>query len=83
MLDILFLGARAVQQRLTALQLRVDALEAAQLTFLTERNALLTALAASESRLRAMLSRAERTAAPQKDSPTALDAAVLTRKGYS
>ncbi len=83
MLDILFWGARRLQQQVTALQLRVDALESAQMTHLVERNALLTSLTSTESRLRAMLSRAERTAAPQKDTATALDAAVLNRKGYS
>jgi len=83
MLDILFLGARALKQRVDELQRRVDALEASALTHMVERNTLITHLSASEARLRAMLTRAEKVTAPKNDNGhSPLDAAVLNRKGW-
>lgn len=66
-----------------ALQRRVEALEAAQVTFNLERNHLITLITSSENRLRAMLGRAEKLAAPPAAADHShLDRALAARKGF-
>lgn len=63
-----------------ALQRRVDALEGERAALRMDREALLTQLASSESRLRHMLTRAERI--PQGSDSTHIDRALAARKGF-
>ena len=71
---------RALEALAEALRSRVEVLEGERAALRVDREALLTQLASSESRLRHMLTRAERVAGPSDSSH--LDRALAARKGF-
>lgn len=71
---------RALEALGEALSRRCEALEGERAALRVDREALLTQLASSESRLRHMLTRAERVAAPSDTHH--LDRALVARKGF-